>query len=96
MVTGTNDHKTLVLFMLYIWCNTSCVTDLHSELPQGANRDTGDWAVVVGRDDGALRGSANTGHSLEGEKKLYLKTLVFNTKNSIVASCLQGHRACNP
>lgn len=40
-------------------------TDLHSELPQRADRDTRDRTIVVGRDDGALLGSTNTGHSLE-------------------------------
>lgn len=47
---------------------SSCVTDLHSEFPQGADGDTGDWAIVVGRNDGALLGSTNTGHSLEREE----------------------------
>lgn len=41
-------------------------TDLHSKLPQGPDGNAGDWAVVVGRDDGALLGSTDTGHSLGG------------------------------
>lgn len=45
--------------------SSGCPTDLHSKLPQGTNGDARDWAIVVGRDDGALFRSANTGHSLD-------------------------------
>lgn len=43
-------------------------THLYSELPQRSNRDPRDRAVMVRRDNGALLGSTNTGHSLEREE----------------------------
>lgn len=66
------------------------MTDLHSELPQGADGDTGDRSMMVRRDDRALLGATNTGHSLEGEEYI---VEVFE-KYRIVGGCVQVHRAC--
>jgi len=39
---------------------------LNSELPEAAHRDSWDGAEVVGRDNRAHLGPANTGHALDG------------------------------
>lgn len=60
----------IVLFILFFFnkqvtSNHICMTNLNSELPLGANRDTWDGAIVIGGNDGALLSSTNTGHSLK-------------------------------
>lgn len=45
--------------------NYICRTNLNPELPLGANRDAWDGAIMIGGNDGALLGSANTGHPLK-------------------------------
>lgn len=44
------------------------VTHLDPELPNTSDGDARDWAVVVGRDNGALLAAANTSHALIGEE----------------------------
>lgn len=55
----------IYFFNKQVTSNHICMTNLNSELPLGANRDTWDGAIVIGGNDGALLSSTNTGHSLK-------------------------------
>lgn len=49
----------------YMWPVNARLAHLHSEFPGGSNRNTGNWSIMIGGNNGAFLSSPHTGHTLK-------------------------------